>query len=645
MKFVRLCKSVSDKGILIEENEVIDNIDNEHDWYVSTFKYSQEQFNQFQKTKSVAGVKDVSSDKLNFDFDSKDIDSARQEALIVLNRLEGFSISKNDVEIYFSGGKGFHLSIRLDRYITPEESSHIALNTIGKGLETLDRSIYNASRILRVPATKHQLTNLYKIPLTPIQLKSLSVSDIKQLATNLDNIKDEFSWEVVSPKLSFYDIPKVEVKVKTQYKLNLDDKPNNWKNCKWSILQGNFKSGERHNALMVLAATCRGFGFDKETTYYLCKSALKKQASVTGHDEFSKEELWKNIIENSIFTDGWEGGTYSCKSHPWLKHYCESLGDNKCKDETEDKAIVPITIGDVEEQFVDHITHIEENTIKTGIRRLDKEMPFITGSHVGIVGSAGSGKSSIALEILRNTSKSGVVSVMASLDMHRNRMFEKLLYKVSGGISREDLYDRFKRGDYKHLVDKIKEEYGNVWFYDRSSPTVEDLRSYILKVQELTGKKVKLVLIDYFERINSERSEDTAASKDVAGKLQDLVNDFNICLVTLVQPNKMSLSGGPDQPIKSYTAIKGSSFLYQSFRGIIGIWRPFFSAEWKHYDKFMQMAILKNDLGELDLYNFKWVGKTGDITELTPEGESDLERCLEEKETKKSEKSSSTGWD
>ena len=181
---------------------------------------------------------------------------------------------------------------------------------------------------------------------------------------------------------------------------------------------------------------------------------------------------------------------------------------------------------------------------------------------------------------------------------------------------------------------KVREEYKNVYFYDRSCPSVEDIKEYVLRIEETTGKKVKLLMVDYFERINAERSDETAASKEVAGKLQDLVNDMNICLITLVQPNKFSLSGGPDKPILNYTAIKGSSYLYQAFRSVISIWRPFFTPETKEKDRFLQMAILKNDLGELDTFNFGWEGKRGEIWELAEEEEEELKSLLNEKEKK-----------
>jgi replicative DNA helicase len=301
-------------------------------------------------------------------------------------------------------------------------------------------------------------------------------------------------------------------------------------------------------------------------------------------------------------------------------------------------------IQDIQDEFRHFVENIEENTVLTGIPVLDKAMPITIGMNLGIVGAASSGKTALALEILKNTSKAGIVSVFASLDMHRNRLFEKLLYKTTG-LSRGDLYAKVQAGEIEEITKKIKEDYSNVWFYDRSCPTVGNIREYIEEVEAETGKKVKLVMLDYFERVNSEKSEDTAASKDIAGQLQDLVNDFNVAMVTLVQPNKFSLGSGPDKPIKSYTAIKGSSFLYQSFRSIISIWRPFFTPETADKDRFLQMAILKNDLGELGMFNFAWSGKRGEIREATEEEEAELNYLLEQKKAAEANSKADSGWE
>jgi hypothetical protein len=217
--------------------------------------------------------------------------------------------------------------------------------------------------------------------------------------------------------------------------------------------------------------------------------------------------------------------------------------------------------------------------------------------------------------------------------MHGNRLYEKLLYRVSG-LSREDLYAKFKNGEAEDLKELLKQKFKNVYIYDKSGASIADIRAYHRNIEETEGVQIKLTMVDYFERIQSDVSDATASSQKVANEWQDYVNDYSHVGVMFLQPNKFSLSGGPDTPILNYTAIKGSSFLYQSFRAIISIWRPFFHPEWQKNDLYLKAAILKNDLGELGVFSFAWDGKRGEISELDDIQRERLADLLREKEGK-----------
>lgn len=640
-KYVRLTNGLFSGGILVPEEQVWDKINDKDDWFQSSYYYNQNHYEQFQKTGTIAGIKDVTTDKIWFDFDCKeDPEISKKDAIDVIKRLEKDGISPKDLEIYFSGNAGFHVILNVDKELSPKQVEAICEKYAGDKGITFDTSVYDTSQILRVPYTKHKKSKLYKIPVSFEELQNLGLEDIKKKAKAPTEISD-FEVSVVSLPESFYNVDVKEEKVSdaaySDVREALMHRPTHWKDHKWLLVQGFFEAGERNNALMVIAATYKGLGYDKESTYSLCKAALRQRKARTGID-YDKAELWNQVIE-TVFSEHWTGGQYSIENNLWLRKYAERMGLNY----EDEKETGIVQIRDIASSFKEFVKHIDENTIKTGIDWLDKTMPIVIGQNVGWVGAAGSGKTSIALEILKNTSQAGVVSVFASLDMHRNRLFEKLLYKASRQ-SREKIYSDFQSDNENDYLDVIEKDYGNVWFYDRSCPTVGDIREYILEVQRKTGKKVKLLMVDYFERVNSDKSEDTAASKDIAGKLQDLVNDLDIALITLVQPNKFSLGGGPDSPIKSYTAIKGSSFLYQSFRSIVSLWRPFYTPEWSHLDNYMQMAILKNDLGEIGLETFGWEGKTGDIKPLTQTEKELFEKLLEEKNNAQKETKNDDGW-
>lgn len=602
------------------------------DYYTSIYSYNDTHKKRLEETGSIAGIKDVTTNTLVFDFDSSDLELARQDVVTLGERLVNeYGIDADNIPCYMSGNKGFHVVVPLDRDITPDQFKQ-ATSILAKNLNTFDPVVSDPQRVIRLEYTKHPKSGLYKIPLHLAEIaEEMTIDQIKELAKtpredyehNANPVRlPESLFTIKEKKKESMPLPTAEFDPKSS--------PKGWKPYKWALAQGFFESGERHNALMVIAATCRGLGYDKTTTYHICKSAIEKQANRYGEDKFNKEELYKNIIENSIFSDKWEGGQYSPATNPWLKKYCDRMGLD-----TTDRDNAPVVqLEDIQSEFIDYVKNIDANTILTGIPELDEALPLTIGMNLGVIGAPSSGKTAMILKILENTSNAGVISVFASLDMRRNRLYEKLLYRLSG-LSRKELYEKIRNNEAGPIFQLVKDKYKNVYFYDRSCPTVEDIKQYMAKIEDQTGKKVKLLAVDYFERVNADKSDETAASKEVAGKLQDLVNDMNVCLITLVQPNKFSLAGGPDCPILNYTAIKGSSYLYQAFRSIISIWRPFFTPELKDNDKFLQLAILKNDLGELDLFNFGWEGKRGEIWGLGEEGEEELERLLKIKENAK----------
>jgi len=629
--YTRFCRALADKGQLIPPEKLFDYVEHEKDCYYSIFLYNDEQLKKFRETGTVKGITDVVTHQIVWDFDSIPPLAAQEDAIILVRRLIALGISEKDIDIYFTGNKGFHISITSKEAVTPDEARNVAVGHLGEGLKTLDSSLYDAPQILRVPLTKHQTTNLYKIPITRDQLQS-DIEVIKKLASSLDNIDlekfqsnpIELPGDLFLPKKDAQSIKEISIFPELDWTL----KPKFLSNCRWSLQNGNFQKGERNKALHCLAATYKNLGFGIEHVYRLLKGVAELQSKKFNDERFNDEELYNKIVMH-VFSEGFRGGQYSCRDKDsWLGQYCIKLGAHSCVLTSKDR---PGTISDISESFKGYVKNIEENTIKTGISGVDKRLFISTGSSVLIVGSSGSGKTSLALNILNNTSKINVKSVFASLDMSRTRMFEKIMYKISD-LNRDSLYETFKRDQEKSLMDKLAKEFGNVFFFSKTCPTVEDLKNYVMDCQDSSGDKIKLVMIDYFERIVSDFTDDTQASKRVAGELQDMVEDLNICLMTLVQPNKMALAGGIDSPIRDYTKIKGSGFVYQSARQILSIWRPFCNPRDKMNDRFMQMAILKNDLGELDEFAFKWNGRRGEISELEQGEQDQLEALLVEKE-------------
>lgn len=637
-KYVRLCKGLNDKGVLIKPENLEAAIqDYDLDHYVSVYYYNETQYKQFQKTNSIRGISDVVTDKLVFDFDSKNnLEEARSDALRAVERLNNYGISADNIEMFFSGSKGFTVQTKLPKLVTPEQLQSIAINKIGKGLNTLDPSLYNASRILRVPGTKHNDTGLYKIPLSSVELKTLKIDQIKELA------KESFVSDPVpvsKPNADLFEETKVvetpEPLFKTSIILDLSNKSPQWKDYKWALFQGHFESGERHNAMMVIAATCRGLGYDADTTFYMCKAAAEKQAARTKSKPFDEDELRDNIIEKSVFSPHWEGGQFAYKNSPWLQAYCKRM--NLIPKEEGNNIV---TVNEAYDLFTNYANNIDKNTITTGIVQLDKRLRMTVGMSVGIVAPPGVGKTSLALQILNNMSLEKKRSMFFSFDMFHSLVIQKLVQKHFC-ITDEELFSRFRHGDKKfqnEVREMLEREYGHVSFCFTPGMNPTDMQNTIKEAEDKHGEKIGFAVSDYNELIMSEYSDPTQSSAYVAQKVREIANVQQVCFVNLYQPSKMT--GGPSDELTSYRGIKGSSAIEQSCGIILGMSRPGFDPKIPEEDKFLNLKCLKNRMGSLFSLDFKWDGLTGTISEMTEE-EWGLLKNVRERRKKEKE---GDGW-
>jgi len=634
-KFVRLTKGIYDKGVLIKPEEVDSLIkDPNQDYYVSTYFYNEKQLEEFkQKGGSIKGITEVKTNQLWWDFDSKDNpDLAKKDAITLVNRLKSHGITEEAIQVYFSGNKGYNVVLKLNREITPQQAENLALYKFGKDLPTLDPSLYDSSQILRVPFTKHQVSGLYKIPLEIDDLVHENTTTIKEFATNASMIErktyeaikaddDFYAMEEMAPKK---ELKKLELK---EFPFDVNTKPKGWKLSKWAIAQGYFDPGERNEAMMVLLATCRAMGYDLLGAYYMGKGALEKHKIRTGReDKFDKDELYK--MTERVFSDDWEGGQYS-EDHPLIVKICQRLGlPNDSKSNITE-------LGQAFNMFKNYAQNIDKLTVKTGIKALDDKIRMTIGMSVGIIASPGVGKTSLALQMLNNMSKAGHKSIIFSYDMFHSLVFQKLIQKHKN-IKPDIIFSKFKKGDKEfetECLEMLQEEYGNVDFCFESGQNIEQIKQTIEEVQQKSGKPVKFVVVDYNELVLTDYSDPTQSSAFVAQKMREIANTYNLCVLSLFQPSKVS--GDPSDEIKSYRSAKGSSAIEQSVSVMFGVSRPGFDPRVPENDKFITINCVKNRMGPIFALDLHWDGLTGTVRDLLPGEKALLDKMREEKNANK----------
>ena len=150
---------------------------------------------QDNKAPSIAGFEGKAwAPFLPIDLDHVEITPALEAAKrLSAFLLERWALGTEALQIYFSGLKGFHilLDTRLFGPIAPSKNLPMIFDSIRRHLaqelpeplrETLDLSIKDRVRLLRLPNTIHEKSKLYKTILSPTELENLNSEQILEVA-------------------------------------------------------------------------------------------------------------------------------------------------------------------------------------------------------------------------------------------------------------------------------------------------------------------------------------------------------------------------------------------------------------------------------------------------------------------------------
>lgn len=662
MSYLRLTTGLNDVGTLIPKTENPYNLilDKDKDYYLSLYQYNEEQKKKaeeeieittdsgtkYKRNRGVSGINEVATNLLVFDFDSEDdVEIARQDTISLCERLKDNGIDLSKVNISFSGNKGFSVVVSHTEDLSPEQHKKIAVSLAGD-LETFDPKVYNASRIFRLDYTKHASTGLYKTPITYSQLKTLNVEKIKKLAQQKRNpqlSKNEITLPETIKNLKKLESKKVEVELKIDSEIDFSQKPTFLSKAKFILHKGHIPKGYGNYGMMILASTYKKAGLDKVDAFNMLLSVNDKRTMIYG-EEFRREESdIKTQVIDVVYGPTWNGGTYNEKENELLASINEkyNIAEQNVKKTKK--------IGDVKERFKKFITNINKNIIKTGIKTFDKNVMLMTGQLVGVLGSPGSGKTSLVTTIIENLSRNGTNVLFESLDMHDNMMMIRMLQKVSGidmdkkirkmikdDPSYDSRYNMFSDFEVQDAFKKMEETYKNVDFcFDRGS-SVDIIEQHILETKERVGDNLKLVVVDYLEKVPSEYSDPTASTGLVARKLSDLASKHDVCIMLLLQPQKSA--GDASEELLSLRQVKGASVIEQDCRVILSIWRPGFDPEYPEDDNFTSIAVVKNNMGDVCKMDFSWNGLTGKIDELNADQLLELKNLVERRKVEKDEK-------
>lgn len=649
MDFVRLAKGLKGQtSELIPANEnIYSKIKNQlnQDWYVSLFSYTKEHAEAFKTSHSVAGIRGLKTNRILFDFDAAKLEDARVDALEAAHRLIAKGVPEEQITVYFSGNKGFHVEFRVNEFINRQEFVNIVFGIAGD-LKTFDQRINDEARVIRLPLSQHPETKLYKIPLAVKDLETLSVDSIKEAAQRNGDEEGLYSsvlGERIDMPVAIFKLKAIEAKKlvteivgNTEIK-GFDVKDIDFTQCpKWlaadryALSQGffygseNVDRGERNTAFLILAATFKNQGFSAEHTLALLEVTAEKQALRTKEDPYSTEQLTKEII-NVVFSPTWKGGQFS-SDEPLLQITRERFGlDNEIDEVTVEG------ISDVGDGFKNFAKNLNNNRILIGLPSLDQNLVLTTGMLATVVSAPGGGKTALANLFAETVSKENNHVLYFSLDLYKNLLFSRMLQRyVKYDIQK--IFEQFENEEPDESLMSayagVLENYSNVGFSFKSS-SIDDIEKEIQHYTKRKGVAPKLIIVDYLDKVRSAYTDPTQSSAHVAGRLSDISKKYNTLVLLMAQPSKFG-SSGPNQEFTSYRALKGSSSIESDSRIILGISRPGYDPNDMARDVYSSVTVLKNNTGKLGRYDFSWDGLSGTFNELNADQRHALKKLREE---------------
>lgn len=212
------------------------------------------------------------------DYDSEDIDNEfsiiRREVYQTIKYLERvWNIPNNMICLYFSGAKGFHVVVPHEIIsIAPDKDLNIKYKKIAQlvvkecNLTHLDISIYDKRRLFRIPNSINSKTGLFKIPLSLDMLMKNDFNNIKQMATQPNNIQYDAPIKIAKAckyyNMLFTKSSKQSYVYKKDKVLNSNVQTYSKRllPCIQYILESSVRQGKRNSTTVVLASSLLQLG-------------------------------------------------------------------------------------------------------------------------------------------------------------------------------------------------------------------------------------------------------------------------------------------------------------------------------------------------------------------------------------------------
>lgn len=469
-----------------------------------------------------------------FDFDHEEfIEIAQQDCIKTYDYLINKGVNPQNVRLFFSGRKGFHLEIDYRAYMErPVFDLHLIYKELYKILDakirperhksTMDPGIYSRRHLFRYPNTKHPESGLYCIPLKYDELK-LSYAKIFDLAGS----KREFHY-------TFVDDPAMKrafAEAQTRYWKSVEDMDKQsgliktytggYPPCIKKILEDGISKGNRNDTFYLLARYLKKFKSEEE---------IYKILEDVGYKSYSSNDGIKEVRATIASALKRDGSFSSCSGFSsWCdKDQCSKGAKKESIVHTArvEKAFNSYTYPDAVKLLKDAIKRGEYfRVLKTGIDQLDQKTKVLQDSVIVVASLSDVGKSSFAITLAKNNQD------------------KKFLY-----LAIEEGRDR---ATMRLLRSRVAES-ENITIHTGKlgSITPDDIYS----LAYVNSSKFDFMVIDQLVNLTESSSEERLKYKRMLEKFREIAREFKKPIFVLHQLNRLSKFSKEQEPYKEQLA-------------------------------------------------------------------------------------------
>lgn len=472
------------------------------------------------------------SDYLVFDFDSHEaIEHAYQDAnelVLAITKMGG------KCEVYFSGNKGFHVLVPACQFAFMPTSDEGILRRMAESLanrfKTFDTSIYNKTRVFRLPNSLNQKGSLYKIAVPNITETDVDTvlamakepSDFKYpepdqypkvplLCRLFEQCKNKVnrSIQVVDPKESFHD---------------------------FGLIKEAILPGKRNETLYKMSRDLARHGIYERDALIILKWWNNSLPHPMGGDEVERtvHSAYTKGVNQLVVSDNIFNFAYNSK-----------------------KALNQVRLA---------YQNWAENVVKTGYGFLDDfTLGFFKGEVVFIISRPGNFKTCVLSNILHGISRStGRPCLFFSMEMSVEALTCRHIQKAES-LTQKEVLEGIKNG---LAFEKYEREFANVHVIDLSALNTEKVLQIIDQYLEEHGS-LGAIGFDYLSLFEG-CANDTARTARMATELKTRIAKAAKCpTFCLVQAKREYGEGDLELDM---TAGKDSSSIEDSGDYVIGMW-------------------------------------------------------------------------